>query len=339
MSQNVSLAKFAPPNVPALPAIDARPLKLAIKLLLLAAVAVVAGVLVWQGITAAGSPDPTKDNTTHIGAIMDVAVLVFREGLECILVLAAITANMTGRKHAHRTPVAAGAAVAFLATLATWFIAIGILHDIGNDVSALNLQAASGLLAVIVLLVVMNWFFHKIYWGGWISLHNRKKKELLSEIEEHQPRAMSKLWWGLALLGFASLYREGFEVVLFLQGYYLKMGGATVVTGAAVGLVLSGIVAALTFIGQRRLPYRKMLIFTGVLLGVVLLVMVGEQAQEMQLAHWLPTTNIAALTPVIPDWAGVWFSVFPTVETLAAQALAAALVVGSYYGSRRLARA
>ena len=160
MSQNVSLAKFAPPNVPALPAIDARPLKLAIKLLLLAAVAVVAGVLVWQGITAAGSPDPTKDNTTHIGAIMDVAVLVFREGLECILVLAAITANMTGRKHAHRTPVAAGAAVAFLATLATWFIAIGILHDIGNDVSALNLQAASGLLAVIVLLVVMIWFFH-----------------------------------------------------------------------------------------------------------------------------------------------------------------------------------
>jgi high-affinity iron transporter len=82
-----------------------------------------------------------------------------------------------------------------------------------------------------------------------------------------------------------------------------------------------------------------MLIFTGVLLGVVLLVMVGEQAQEMQLAHWLPTTNIAVLAPVIPDWAGVWFSVFPTVETLAAQALAAALVIGSYYGSRRLARA
>jgi high-affinity iron transporter len=117
------------------------------------------------------------------------------------------------------------------------------------------------------------------------------------------------------------------------------MGGGTGVTGAAVGLVLSGIVAVLTFVGQRRLPYRKMLIFTGVLLGVVLLVMVGEQAQEMQLAHWLPTTNIAVLAPVIPDWAGVWFSVFPTVETLAAQALAAALVIGSYYGSRRLARA
>jgi high-affinity iron transporter len=248
---------------------------------------------------------------------------------------------MTGDKQSHRRPVVAGAGIAFLATVVTWFIAIGILHDIGNDVSALSLQAATGLLAVVVLLVVMNWFFHKIYWGGWISLHNRKKKELLNEIEDRSADSAtrSKIWWGLGLLGFASLYREGFEVVLFLQGYYLKMGGGTVVTGALVGLGLSGIVAMLTFVGQRRLPYRKMLIFTGFLLGVVLLVMVGEQAQEMQLAHWLPTTNIAWLAPYTPDWSGVWFSVFPTVETLAAQALAAALVIGSYFASRRLARA
>jgi high-affinity iron transporter len=93
-------------------------------------------------------------------------------------------------------------------------------------------------------------------------------------------------------------------------------------------------VAVLTFIAHQKLPYRKMLILTGVLLGVVLLVMVGEQAQEMQLAHWIPTTTINSLTNVIPAWAGVWFSVFPTVETLAAQAIAAALVIGSYFAPR-----
>jgi high-affinity iron transporter len=70
-----------------------------------------------------------------------------------------------------------------------------------------------------------------------------------------------------------------------------------------------------------------MLVVTGVLLGVVLVVMVGESAQELQLAGWLPTTTI----PVgIPGWIGLWFAVFPTVESLAAQALAAALVIGSY---------
>jgi high-affinity iron transporter len=81
-----------------------------------------------------------------------------------------------------------------------------------------------------------------------------------------------------------------------------------------------------------------MLILTGVMLGVVLLVMVGEQAQEMQLAGWIPNTPIPALTPVIPAWAGLWFSVFPNLETLAAQLLAAMLVIGSYFAPRLLKR-
>jgi high-affinity iron transporter len=73
-----------------------------------------------------------------------------------------------------------------------------------------------------------------------------------------------------------------------------------------------------------------MLVLTGVMLGFVLLVMVGEQAQEMQLAHWLPKTDIPKLAKVTPEWIGLWFSIFPTVETLSAQLLAGILVLGSY---------
>jgi high-affinity iron transporter len=301
-------------------------------LLTLAALAV-AGVLVWQGLTAQGAPDPTVAHTTPAVAVLDISVLVFREGLECILVLSAITASMTGNNQPHRRPIAVGAGIAFVATLITWFIAAGIVKDLSNSISALNLQAATGLLAVIVLLVVMNWFFHKIYWGGWVSMHNRKKKSLLTDAHATEI-SHARLLWGLGLVGFASLYREGFEVVLFLQTYYLQMGGKIVLAGAALGILLSGIVAVLTFIAHQKLPYRKMLVLTGVLLGVVLLVMVGEQAQEMQLAHWIPTTPINSLTNVIPAWAGLWFSVFPTVETLAAQGIAAALVIGSYFAPR-----
>jgi high-affinity iron transporter len=70
------------------------------------------------------------------------------------------------------------------------------------------------------------------------------------------------------------------------------------------------------------------------MLGVVLLVMVGEQAQEMQLAHWIPATPIGWLKNAIPAWMGLWFSIFPTVETLAAQLIAAILVIGSYFATR-----
>jgi high-affinity iron transporter len=154
-----------------------------------------------------------------------------------------------------------------------------------------------------------------------------------------QETSTPRLWWGLALLGFSSVYREGFEVVLFLQSYRLRLGTAPVLYGVSAGLALTVVVGLLTFVAHRRLPYRRMLVLTGVMLGLVMLVMVGEQAQEMQLANWLPTTPIATLGRVIPEWMRLWFAVFPTAETLAAQALAAALVVGSYFLAREHASA
>src|SRR6266403_1092144 len=308
-------------------------MKPALRIGVVAAALFVIAMLVWQGVSAQGAPDPTRPNTSPTVAFLDIGVLVFREGLECILVLAAITASMTGPKRTHRRPVAFGAGLAFLATLITWCIAVRIVDSLSDNMSALDLQAATGLLAVIVLLVIMNWFFHKIYWGGWIRAHNRRRKTLLENARAAEI-SQSRLWWGLILLGFTSLYREGFEVVLFLQSYNLRLGGSVVLKGALLGMMLTGIVAVLTFVLQQRLPYRKMLITTGILLGVVLLVMVGEQAQEMQLAHWISRTEITWLANLIPPWMGMWFAVFATYETMTAQLLAAVLVVGSYFAAR-----
>jgi high-affinity iron transporter len=292
-----------------------------------------AAVMIWQAFSQGGSPDPLAPHLGFNTAALDIGVLVFREGLECILVLAAITATMGTSSEDYRRPVAFGAGAAFLATLFTWWIAIGLIDDLTQKVSALNLQSATGLLAIVVLLVVMNWFFHKVYWTGWISLHTKKKQHLLDSAKTTEASRLS-LWWGFVLLGFTSLYREGFEVVLFLQSYRLKRGGRVVLYGVLLGLLFSGVIAVLTFLAHRRLPYRRMLILTGVMLGAVLLVMVGEEAQEMQLAHWIPTTALPRLAVLIPPWMGLWFSVFPTVETLAAQAVATLLVVGSYFAAR-----
>ena len=288
----------------------------------------VAGILVWQAVVAGGIPEPEKQLGRSSAAAVDIAILVFREGLESILVLAAITASMVGTSEAYRRPIAAGVGLGFAATVCTWVIAVGAIDGLSRNVSTLHLQVITGLIAIIVLLVVMNWFFHKLYWSGWISLHTRRKRALLNDAGAGL--SPTRVLWGLVLLGFTSFYREGFEVVLFLQTYRLKLGGGPVLHGVWLGALLTVIVAMLTFVVQHRLPYKQMLIATGVLLGVVLLVMVGEQAQEMQLAHWLPTTPIRTLTGLIPPWAGLWFAVFPTVETLAAQSIALLIVLGSY---------
>ncbi len=285
--------------------------------------------MIWQGITASGNPDPTIPHLSHNAIVMNTALLVFREGLEAILVLAAITATFFGGSIGYRKPVAAGAGVGILASVATWFIVIAIIDAI--NAPALYIQAVTGVLAIVVLLIIMNWFFHRIYWAGWISHHNRRKRNLMTEARSNPRRLMI----GLILLGFTAIYREGFEIVLFLQSMRLQAGSGVVVQGVAIGLSFTAIVAVLTFLAHHRLPYKKMLVLTGVMLGVVLVVMVGESIQELQLAGWMSTTT---LNLPIPDWMGLWFALFPNVEGILAQILAAGLVIGSYYLASNLGR-
>ena len=98
--------------------------------------------------------------------------------------------------------------------------------------------------------------------------------------------------------------------------------------GVLVGLVFVAIIGYATFKLQARLPYKRMLVATGILLGVVLLVMVGESVQEFQQAGWLGTTPVAIN---FPGWMGLWLAVFPNVQTIVAQVLAAVVVIGSYF--------
>lgn len=297
--------------------------------------AAVLSLIIWQAITANGVPDPLAQAASRPSATLDIAVLVFREGLECILVLSAITAGMARSQSQYRAPIGWGVLGAIVASLATWFIAARAIDALTDSVPALDVQAGTGLLAIVVLLVVMNWFFHKVYWTGWISMHNRRKRALLDDAPSiGGERSTRRVLLGLAALGFTSFYREGFEVVLFLQSYRLKLGGAVVLGGVIIGAALAGVVALLTFAARRKLPYKQMLVVTGVMLGAVLLVMVGEQVQEMQLAHWLPTTTIPSLARTIPDWMGMWFGVFPNVQSMVAQCVAAVLVLGSFFAAR-----
>lgn len=297
--------------------------------------AVLIAVLIWQAITSAGNPDPTAHGISPTAGIIDTAVLVYREGLECIMVLAAVIAGLIRTQKVYWKPIAGGAGIGFGATLVTWFILVGILALVADTTSENNIQAATGLLAIAVLLVVMNWFFHRIYWTGWISFQNRKKKELINSIEsadnDNLQTVKSVAYKGLVILGFASVYREGFEVDIFLQSIRMQVGTANVVLGTAFALVLIAITGYFTFVAHQKLPYKKMLVFTGIMLGFVFEIMVGEQVNEMQLAHWIPTHTIPLN---IPAWAGTWFSIFNNWETIIAQIAAAIFVIGSYYAAR-----
>ena len=290
--------------------------------LLIGLIGVVAA-MIWQAVVAAGVPDPLAPALDPNAVILNTSLIVFREGLEAILVLAAITASFVGAQASLRQTVFQGAGWAFLASIITWFVVTAIIDAI--DAPMLHIQAATGLLAIVVLLVIMNWFFHNLYWTGWITHHNQRKRDLLT--------TGTNLQLGLILLGFSAVYREGFEIVLFLQHIRLNMGTPTVVSGVLIGLFFTAVIGVVTFLTRHKLHYKRLLIATGVLLTLVLVVMVGEEVQEMQQAGWLATS---ALDIAIPGWVGMWFAIFPNIEGLVAQAVAIVLVIGSYVVSRAM---
>jgi high-affinity iron transporter len=285
---------------------------------------------------AAGVSDDLDDDAASLGQVTvsrativsDAAIILFREGLEAVLILAAITASFTGARRRLRRPVFVGAGLGLLATVITYVLAQAIVDALGDG--GLRLQAITGLLAIAVLLVVTNWFFHRVYWSEWISRFNRRRKAL-----ERIDRMgfISGQTLGFVILGLTSVYREGFETVLFLQNLQVSAGTGATLLGVAIGLGATLAVGLVTFALGRKLPYKRMLIVTGVLIGLVLAVMVGTTVNNLQGLGWLPTNSAGfAVDPHISQWLGF----YPTWEGIAAQFLALLIVYGSYALARQI---
>ncbi|MEX2105849.1 MAG: FTR1 family protein [Solirubrobacterales bacterium] len=268
----------------------------------------------------------TGDGASALTTITNSALIVFREGLEAILILAAITASMLGPRAPLRRPVYRGALLALPASMVMFLLAMLLLDSLSQYGE--KLEAVVGVVAIGVLLLVMNWFFHRVYWTEWIKGHRDRGKALTGAAMVAGAGAATVA--GLYTLGFTSVFREGFETVLFLQALQLSSGTGVVLAGVSLGLVLTAIVGAITFALERKLPYKKMLIVTGVLIALVLVVLVGNTARTMQGVSWLP---IHPIELELPLWMGTWLGVYPTVETLSAQLLAFIFVIGSYFAA------
>ncbi len=261
----------------------------------------------------------------------NAGIIVFREGLEAILILASLLASLrTVEERKFRRPIVMGAALALVAAGVTWWLANQLLMSMMQ--LGERLEAIVSLIAIAVLLLITNWFFHKVYWTGWMAnFHTQKRRLLAGTFAIAVSQSV-----GLAILGFTSIYREGFESVLFLQSLVLEAGINVVLQGVAIGLIGVAVVGVITFTLQFKLPYKKMLVVTGVLIGFVLLMMVGNTVHVMQSVGWMSITPITGV--YLPFWMGQWFGVFATWQGIGLQALAGAFVVGSYFWAEWLSQ-
>ncbi|MEA5079976.1 MAG: FTR1 family protein [Anaerolineaceae bacterium] len=261
-----------------------------------------------------------EEQSAPAAVVTNAGIIVFREGLEAILILASLLASFKGAESArYRRPMWVGTVLALLATVLTWFLARSILSSLARYGE--RLEAVVSIIAVGVLLLITNWFFHKTYWSDHLAGFHAKKRSLLS--------AEAGITLGLISLGFTSVYREGFEVVLFLQALVLEGNTQLVLLGIGVGLAATLLIGLVTFKLQAHLPYMQMLVITGMMIGAVLLIMIGKTVHVLQVVGWLPTSPIGSI--VLPFWSGTWLGTYATWEGVLLQFVAGVFVVGSYY--------
>jgi high-affinity iron transporter len=247
--------------------------------------------------------------------------------LEGVLIFASLLAGMRAADNRkYRRSLSLGAGLAMIAAVIVWLIAntlLASLISLGE-----RLEAVVSLIAIAVLLLITNWFFHKTYWTGWMANFHSQKGKILGGAALVGPTL------GLIILGFTSVFREVVETILFLQSLVLDAGSNVVLEGVLIGLLGTAVVGFITFKLQVRLPYKKMLIFTGILIGAVLLTMVGNTVHVWQVVGWMPITPINGV--YLPYWMGRWFGVFATWQGVILQIVAAVFVIGSYFWAEHI---
>jgi high-affinity iron transporter len=249
--------------------------------------------------------------------------IIFREGLESALIIGAILTYLeASRNNRFKKHVYYGIVIAIGATAVTWFIAEFII-----DISGANrelIEAIAGVSAVAVLFWVSFWVLNKIETKRWIEFVKAKvwKATTTGSIMV------------FVLLSFFTVYREGFETVLFYQAMlsFAKYMEWYVVAGLVLGL---GVIVATAIVVRklgRRLPLKVLFALTMGIGAYMSIAFMGNAIREFQELGYISTTHLIGTVPRLDINLSAMTGIHPTLETIIAQImLLAVYVVGSLY--------
>jgi high-affinity iron transporter len=249
--------------------------------------------------------------------------IIFREGLESALIIGAIlTYLQASRNNRFKKHVYYGILIAIAATAATWFVAQYIIEISGANRELI--EAVAGLSAVAVLFWVSFWVLNKIETKKWIEF------------------VKAKVWKAtttgsvivFVALAFFTVYREGFETVLFYQAMlsFAKYMELYVIAGMVVGLaVIIGVAILINRLG-RRLPLRVLFALTMGIGAYMSIAFMGNAVRELQELGVVPTTPLVGIVPRLDINLATMTGIHPTLESVIAQiVLLSIYLIGSLY--------
>ncbi|NGM21708.1 iron permease FTR1 [Roseomonas stagni] len=211
--------------------------------------------------------------------MLDAGLILLREGLEAVLVLAALAAFL-GRAAPERTgALGAGAALGLAASLVVailYALYLGGEHD--DRVEAATCLLAAGLM---------------LWTGGWLARH-ADPRAWSAALKTRTDRALSgrRVAVAVAAIGFLAVFREGAETVLFLAALGAEQQPIPVLAGAVVAaLVLFGFWVVIRR-GTRRLPLRPLFLGTSLFLLVMAARFTAAAVQELQEQAFISFTPV-----------------------------------------------
>jgi high-affinity iron transporter len=242
-------------------------------------------------------------------------IIMLREGLEAVLLLAILFGYLESTKNGqYRKYILYGVGAAATVTVASVFLIdqLFAVLPFGREV----LEAITALLAVAVLLYVSFWLIARLEQRRWLEF---LKARIWTAVSAGS--AVS-----LVLIGFTSVYREGFESVLFYQALdtFGAGLGLYIALGAAAGAVVLAVLALLTFKYGRKLPIKVFLTTAVCFVMATSVAFLGNAISALQVADVLSFTRLDSW-PHLPIFLAQATGYSPTQETVIAQALLASV--------------
>ncbi len=248
--------------------------------------------------------------------------ILFREGLEAVLVVAAVLAYLeASRNTQYRGPVIKGVLTAVAATIVL-FVLVSLFLQLA-PVQREILEAGTAVLAVAVLFYVSFWLITRLEHRRWMEFVKGRV----------WAAATTGSTLALAGVGFTAVFREGFETVLFYQALLAFSEGLTayVALGAAGGVAALTVVGWFIFKAGRRIPIKAFLTTAVALVMVVSVAFAGNAVRGFQEAALIPVTYLESL-PRLPIFLSHLTGWYPTRETIAVQvALALVYALGAVW--------
>lgn len=260
---------------------------------------------------------PMVDEATYDA--WDAAVILFREGLEAILVLAALLAYLrkTGND-SKRVWIWSGVWSGLALSGVMAVILTYVIKQASSGSTRELIEGITGLVTVALMITVGNWLHNKSNLNNWNRYIDNKMGDAL---------ARGSLWSLFAVSGLAVL-REGAETTIFYAGMASSISASQLILGIGGALAVLIVLAVLIIRYGTRLPIRPFFLTASILIYYLVFRFVGESIHSLQVATAVPSHYESNL----PTFS--WLGLYPTWETTVPQLVILIAVVGLFFWKR-----